>query len=156
MRFDIKMCTFKQAVLAVAVLLLGVGLAFGQQQVNLTAGPSSITLPDGSTVPMWGYTCGAAASGSAATCAALNPGATGWSPVIITVPSGQNLQINLTNHLVFGPSVVSANKIPTSLTIVGQLGGGLGKSATSTPSPAHAAQTLTWPASSNDPNDGVN
>ena len=34
-------------------------MQLGQQQVNLTAGPTSITLPDGSSVPMWGYSCGA-------------------------------------------------------------------------------------------------
>jgi hypothetical protein len=34
-----------------------------QQQVNLTASPTSITLPDGSNVPMWGYNCGVPVSG---------------------------------------------------------------------------------------------
>ena len=29
---------------------------FAQQQVNLTAAPTTLTLPDGSVVPMWGYT----------------------------------------------------------------------------------------------------
>ncbi len=38
-------------------------------------------LPDGSAVPMWGYSCGAAVTGSTATCAKLNPAAAGWSPV---------------------------------------------------------------------------
>jgi len=57
-----------------------------------------------------------------------------WSPVVITVPTGQDLQINLTNNLSFGP-----NNIPTSLVIVGQLGGGLGHTATTTSSPDHTA-----------------
>ena len=112
------------------------------QQVNLTAGPTSLTLPDGSTVPMWGYSCGAPVSGSTATCAKLNPLAAGWSPVVITVPTGQDLTINLTNNLSFG---AAPNTVPTSLVIVGQLGGGLGTTATTTASPAHATQTSTWP-----------
>ena len=127
-----------------------VGL-LAQQQVNLTAAPSSVTLPDGSSVPMWGYSCGTTVGGSTATCAKLNPTATGWSPVVITVPTGQNLTINLTNNLTF-----ASGGIPTSLTIVGQLGGGLGTAPATTPSPAHPVQTLTWPASSSDPGDGAN
>src|SRR5258705_10639260 len=107
--------TLKTAVLAISVLLLGASVSFAQQAVNLTAGGANLILPDGSSVPMWGYTCGAVVSGSTATCAKSNPTAVGWSPVVITVPTGQDLQINLTNHLLFGPSVLSANKIPTSL-----------------------------------------
>src|SRR6266480_4035767 len=147
MRFNHLKATLRTTALAVLVLLLGASWAVAQQQINLTAGPTSITLPDGSVVPMWGYTCGAAVSGSTAACAALHPAAVGWSPVVITVPTGQTLQINLTNSL---------TSVPTSLTIVGQLGGGLGTSATTTPSPSHAVPTLTWAAASNDPNDGSN
>jgi len=55
--------------LAASVLLLAGGAAFGQQQINLTAAPATANLPDGSTVPMWGYSCGALVSGSTATCA---------------------------------------------------------------------------------------
>ncbi|HTY98756.1 MAG TPA: Ig-like domain-containing protein, partial [Rhodocyclaceae bacterium] len=128
----------------VASVLLLAGGAWAQQQVNLAAGPSSLTLPDGSNVPMWGYSCGTAVTGSTATCAALNPKATGWSPVVITVPTGQALTINLTNNLSFAGSGVS---VPTSLTIVGQLGGGLGSSATYATSPDHsnAQANVTWP-----------
>ncbi len=142
----------KTAVLAVTVLLLGASLSFAQQQINLTAGPSTITLPDGTTVPMWGYSCGAAVSGSAASCARLKPGTAGWSPVVITIPTTASggLSINLQNSL---PSPV-----PTSIVIVGQLGGGLGvlSQRTTTASPDHPTQTLTWPASSNNPDDGSN
>ncbi|HWX93675.1 MAG TPA: choice-of-anchor D domain-containing protein [Terriglobales bacterium] len=127
--------TLKTAVLAITVLLLGVSASFAQS-VNLAAGTSSVTLPDGSTVQMWGYTCTAAAP---ATCAALNPNAgTSWSPVVITVPPG-SLTVNLTNNL-------PASVPETSLVIVGQLGAGLGKTATSTPSPTHTTQGVTWPA----------
>ena len=143
----LKSALLKSA-LAASVLLVGGGTAFGQQQINLAAGPAMATLPDGSQVPMWGYTCGAVVAGSTATCAALNPNAgAGWSPVVITVPAGASggLQINLTNNLSFMPDgATTANNIPTSLTIVGQLGGGLGTSATTAPSPVHAPQGATW------------
>src|SRR5882762_350361 len=143
----------RHAGLAASVLLLASGAAFAQ--VNLTAGPAVATLPDGTGVPMWGYSC-AGVSGTA-TCAALNPAAatttanvtstTIWSPVVITVPTGQDLQINLTNSLSF-----TGGNIPTSLVIVGQLGGGLGTSATSTASPDHTnAQPLTWPIAGDAP-----
>src|ERR1700751_854706 len=137
----------KTAVLAVTILLVSGGLLYGQQQVNLTAGATTAELPDGTVVPMWGYSCGAIVSGSTATCAKLNQSSAGWSPVVITVPSGQGLTINLTNTLSFP---VSGVNIPTSLTIVGQLGGGLGKPGKYTDSPNHPTQTLTWPAAGND------
>ena len=138
----------KKAGHAATVLLLGAGVATAQQQINLTAGPTSTTLPDGSSVPMWGYSCGASASGSSATCSAANPNAgLGWSPVVIRAVSGSSLQINLTNNLSFTPTGSSeANPIPTSIMIVGQLGGGLGNSASYVDSPAHTQQnTATWP-----------
>ena len=134
--------TLKTAVLAISVLLLGVSVSVAQQQINLTAGPTAITLSDGTSVPMWGYTCGAVVSGSTATCAKSNPAVTGWSPVVITVPTGQGLQINLTNNLSFA----NGNSVPTSLTIVGQLGGGLGSPQGTTAAPDHTnAQVTTWP-----------
>ena len=98
MQFNHLKATLKTAVLVTSVLLLGAGLAVAQQQVNLTAGPAFATMPDGSMVPMWGYSCGAAVTGSTATCAALNT-AGGWSPVLITLPTGSGLTINLTNNL---------------------------------------------------------
>ncbi|HEX8979149.1 MAG TPA: Ig-like domain-containing protein [Parasulfuritortus sp.] len=126
--------------LAASVLLLASGAVFADT-VNLAAGPSTATLPDGQAVPMWGFTCGAVVTGSMATCASLNANAgTGWSPVVITVPTGTNLTINLTNNLSF-----SGGNIPTSLMIVGQLGGGLGDAPTRTTSPVHAGVGLTWP-----------
>src|SRR5882762_3733267 len=132
--------------LTASVLLLASASSFGQQQINLTAAPATATMPDGTFVPMWGYTCGAGVTGSTATCAPLNPVAAvnfGWSPVVITVPTGQDLQVNLTNNLSFG---ATPNNIPTSLVIVGQLGGGLGTTATSAASPDHSnAQPVTWP-----------
>ena len=43
---------FTTTFIGVLVLLLGATLGFGQQQVNLTAAPTTATLPDGSSVPM--------------------------------------------------------------------------------------------------------
>ena len=153
--------------LAASVLLLGSGASYAQQVINLSASPATATMPDGSAVPMWGYTCGAVpTTGSTATCTALNPAVqalnttpptgftvgSAWSPVVITVPTGQDLQINLTNNLSFTPLLATtANPIPTSLVIYGQLGGGLGTvgtgctgGATCTPSPTHSQQGVTW------------
>jgi hypothetical protein len=139
----------QHAGLAATALLLASGAALGQQQVNLSAGSATAALPDGTVVPMWGYSCGGVVSGSTASCTALNkavaagtaPAGT-WSPVVITVPTGQDLVINLTNNLSF----LNSNTVPTSLVIVGQLGGGLGGTATSTLSPDHTnAQPVTWP-----------
>src|SRR4051794_18234343 len=143
MRFHFVKSSLNRAVGISIVLLLGASLALAQQQVNLSAGASSLVMPDGNSVPMWGYSCMPLAQGtvSSATCAALGKG--GWSPVIITVPTGQDLQINLTNNLSF-----AGGKIPTSIVIVGQLGGGLGDlgERKTAPSPTHTPGTLTWPA----------
>jgi len=138
-----------KAALRVACLLpFAAVAALGQQQINLTAGPATATLPDGTMVPMWGYSCGAPVSGSLATCAKLNA-TTGWSPVVITIPTSASggLSISLTNNLSFIPAGTGStpNNIPTSIVIVGQLGGGLGTTATSTPSPVHPPQGPTWP-----------
>jgi hypothetical protein len=142
--------------LAASVLLLAAGASHAQS-VNLTAGPVNAITPDGSTVPMWGYSCGAGAV--TATCAPLNPLSVAtttapatWSPVVITVPyssTGTSLTINLTNNLTF-----AGGSIPTSLVIVGQIGGGLGtvgtgctSGTTCTASQDHtfAQSTATWP-----------
>ena len=126
MRFEKLKAILKKAAFATTGLLLGVGMAAAQQTINLSAGPATAVLPDGSAVPMWGYTCGASVTGSTATCAPSNSNAgTGWAPVVITVPSaptGASLTINLTNNLSFTAGT-GTNTIPTSLTIVGQVGG---------------------------------
>src|SRR5579864_3901542 len=143
MRFTYSKEIMKNALLAVTMLLLGVAVAAGQ--VNLTAQPTSVTMPDGSYVPMWGYSCGTATTNQIGTCANLNPSATGWSPVLITVPTGQPLTINLQNLLTFTPTTsTTANTVPTSLVVVGQVGGGLGK-PTTIASPSHAQLGVTWP-----------
>ena len=117
MRMNNFKAILKAATLSVAALLLTASGSFAQQQVNLTAAPTTTTMPDGTTVPMWGYSCATAVTGSTATCVKSNPTAVGWSPVVITVPTGQSLTINLTNNLSFlPPGSSTANNIPTSLT----------------------------------------
>jgi len=146
MRFNTLKSVLIKSGLAASVLLLASGAAFAQS-VSLTAAATTTTLPDGSTVPMWGYSCSAAAI-APATCALLNPAAAAtittpahWSPVVITVPyvpTGTTLTISLTNSL---PALVPE----TSLVIVGQLGAGLGTTASSVASPTHNPQGVTWP-----------
>ena len=51
--------TLKAALVVSVFLLLVVVAGFGQQQINLTAAATTTTMPDGTTVPMWGYFCGA-------------------------------------------------------------------------------------------------
>src|SRR6516164_11436472 len=116
--------TLKAAVVMSVFLLFAAAMGFGQ--VNLTAGPTTLPLPDGTVVPMWGYSCGTLASGATATCAALNPKAVttaatatagavmnAWSPVVITVPAATtgatSLTINLTNNIPFPPTTRSAS-----------------------------------------------
>ena len=133
-----------RAVLLVSgFFLMATVTGLGQQQINLTAMPTTTTMPDGTMLPMWGYVCGSAVTGSTASCAALNsaavanPAATTWSPVVITVPSGQGLTINLTNSLSFATGT-GTNTVPTSIVIVGQVGGGLGTARTTAASPDHS------------------
>src|SRR6516165_9175621 len=144
----------KNAARILAILPFAAAAAFGQQTINLTVGPTTTTMPDGTTVPMWGYSCGTAVTGSTATCAALNPATAGtWSPVVITVPAASAgataLTINLTNNLLFTPvGTATQNGVPTSIVIVGQVGGGLGQlgQRTITTSPDHslAEGCQTW------------
>ena len=115
-----------------ASMLLAMGMAAAATTtVNLTAQrmtatglPPDSAMPGGATVPMWGYCI----TGSCSATWAVGP--------TITVPYGNTLTINLTNSL----------PVPTSIVVLGQLGGGLG-SPTRMDSPIHAPQTqTTWPA----------
>ncbi len=161
-----------KAILKIAARVLAIlsfATAADAQTINLTAAPGTAAMPDGTVVPMWGYTCGAA---TGATCQALNPavqtanaasttGSSGkWSPVVITVPvaasGATSMTINLTNNLSFTPSgATTANTIPTSIVIVGQVGGGLGNAAlrTTTMSPSHATaqECPSWFIAANPP-----
>ncbi len=75
MRSNYMITVLKSATVAVTILLLTAGLA-SAQTVNLTASQQTTTLPDGNTVPMWGWTCGAGA-------AAANGGVSG-----VTIAAG--------------------------------------------------------------------
>jgi hypothetical protein len=121
MRSNYCKAILKNVALAVTILILSAGISFAQT-ASLTATRQTTTLPDGNTVAMWGWVCGAA--GAPATCSGMNGLAqttTAWQPPLITVPLAAGattgtLTITLTNNL----------PVETSLTIVGQLGGGLG------------------------------
>lgn len=141
-----------RAGIAACVLLLAGGAAWAQSaSVQLTASPQSTLLPDGQSVPMWGYTCGdvltaAVPSKGGATCTAMNGATqspTAWQPPLITVPANTSLTINLINALSFGSE--AGQQVPTSIVIDGQLGGGLGTDRATMPSPVHAPQGTSWP-----------
>src|ERR1700739_4112973 len=73
--------TMKAAAVLSALLLFAAVGAFGKaQQINLTAGFDTTTMPDGTVLPMWGYTCGTAVTGSTATCAPLTGSTSGPAP----------------------------------------------------------------------------
>ncbi|CAN5817624.1 hypothetical protein BH11PSE8_BH11PSE8_39850 [soil metagenome] len=112
-----------RALVASIVLLCGAAGA-ATVNVNLTAQRMSTTLPDGASVPMWGYCSTGSCTGA-------------WAPgPTIVAASGDTLTVTLTNNL----------PVSTSLVILGQFGGGVG-SPTRAASPTHAAQsTTTWPA----------
>ena len=91
--------TFKAAVSAVIFLLLTAAVSLGQVTVTLTASRQTTILPDGNTVPMWGWTCGTVMQGTTAgtSCTALTYntatgalnaqlGGTVWQPPLIVVP----------------------------------------------------------------------
>src|SRR5207302_8218419 len=145
---------WKKSVFAVPLLLLAAAACFGQS-VALTATRQTTTLPDGNTVPMWGWVCGAVTAPAA--CTAMNGSAqttvtvgtvttTPWQPPLITVALAAGattapLTITLTNNL----------PVETSLTIIGQLGGGLGtpvRESGPRTDGAHKGQTTTtWTTS---------
>ena len=75
-----------------------------QSTVTLTAAPQTATLPDGQTVPMWGYTCGCATPARRHLHGherRPRRRRTNWQPPLITVPAAQTLTITLTNNLSF-------------------------------------------------------
>lgn len=118
--------------LLIATVLVATGLASANAasiNVAMTAQRALVAMPDSNSVPMWQF---------------CKPGACGaeWAPgPTITAVAGDTLTINLTNNL----------KVPTSIVVLGQLGGGLGQ-GTRMASPAHNAQAFTtFPA-----NKGVN
>ena len=124
-----------------ATALLGANGAQAATTVSLTAQRATLTLPDGTVTPMWSYCSSAAVAGttplgvvSGGACPTVPAGAVPtWTqgPTII-VPTGEPLTINLTNQL----------PTPTSITVLGQIGGGLG-SPNYVASPTHSGAGLT-------------
>src|SRR5206468_9319282 len=95
MRTNNLKAILKAAVRVLAILPFAACVALGQQTINLTAGPAKAYLPDGSAVPMWGYSCGTAVTGATATCVALNNAVAAGTatvgtcaPGVITAPPG--------------------------------------------------------------------
>jgi large repetitive protein len=128
-----------------ASALLGTTLAIADTTVNMIARQSTVTMPNGVTVPMWQY-CGSVdatttAAGTPPTyTGTANGGActsTSWTPgPTIKVTVGETLTVNLTNNL----------PVPTSLIVLGHLGGGLG-APTTMASPNHNANYGVTPTS---------
>jgi hypothetical protein len=140
--------TLRDALLALG-LLVSAQAALAQSAVTLSASATNAVLPDGQSVPMWGYFCGAvdpASNPAGASCTAMNglpqAGPAAWQPPLIRVPAGQALTITLNNLLAFG---AGDQAIPTSIVIDGQVGGGLGAPPTRMASPVHLPQGTTWP-----------
>lgn len=130
MKLHTKKIVFLQVV-SLVTTLLAAEIAAAQTTVNLAAQRTSVTMPGGQTVPMWGY-CGGVEAGSTGTATAV-PCVGIWSPgPTITVAAGEALTINLTNNL----------PTHTSVWIQGQIGGGLGQPQYEA-SPVHAVQTTT-------------
>ena len=135
---------------AAALLMIGVSAVQAATTVNLRVQRAVATLPNGSQVPMWQY-CGTTAANSDATASASAGTASGagtscsggWAPgPTLTVPAGDTLTINLANTL----------SVPTSVVVIGQLGGGLGGNANRMASPSHAGQGVsTFPTNTGDP-----
>jgi hypothetical protein len=118
---------FLKAAIAASMLLAAACASAADVIVNLTAQRMNTTLPDGKTVPMWGF-CKTPATGN---CAAQ------WAPgPTIVAAAGDKLTITLKNTLM----------TPTSIVILGQVGGTLG-SPSMVSSPLHnTAQPITWPS----------
>jgi hypothetical protein len=138
-----------RAGLAAIALVTSAGAAWAQSAVTLTAAPTTANLPDGQSVPMWGYFCSAPSDG--VSCTAMNGTAqtgSAWQPPLIRVPAGASLTIKLVNNLTFG---AGDQNVPTSIVIDGQVGGGLGDPPARMASPTHDAQGTTWPGSAGTP-----
>ena len=70
MRISTLRTSLAESGLALALLLASAS-ALAQNTVTLTANPQTASMPDGQSVPMWGYTCGAV-SGTGVSCTGVN------------------------------------------------------------------------------------
>jgi hypothetical protein len=160
MRSNYLKASLNAATLAGVVLLSIAGVS-SAQTVNLTASQQTTVLPDGSTVPMWGWTCGQVTQGTTAgattgtSCTSLTyttsagavaatpqpqsaavttgfaAGGGAWQPPLIVVPYTASAPGVSTTNLVI--NLTNALPVETSIMILGQAGGGLGGIATSGP-----------------------
>ena len=137
MRSKSRTTLLKLAGLATTVVCCPREGAAGAQTVSLKVSAPRAPAAGRPTVPMWGYSClDAGSSGSDLRTAANSNAGTGWSPMVITAAPGQPHHQSHQR---------STRRVPTSLVIVGQLGGGLGATPTTTASPPHGTQGTTWP-----------
>jgi hypothetical protein len=141
MRTSINRATLSVAAIASA-MFGAVGAASAATTVNLTAQRVNATMPDGASIPMWGYCSTGLTSTSApiaGTVVGGNACGTTWSPgPTIVVNAGDTLSIVLTNKL----------PVPSSVTILGQVGGELGIPARDANPISHPTVTgTTWPVS---------
>src|SRR4029077_8745632 len=158
MQFNYLKATLKTVSLGIMILLC-VAAGFAQVTVNMTATRQTVLMPDGTTVPMWGWQCtnnvlngtttttGVPGGG---TCSALNgtvqTGGAVWQPPLITVPTGTGLTINLTNNLPVETSLIIVGQFGSSATAAGSLGNPVRESGPRTDG-AHSGQsTTTWVA----------
>ncbi len=147
MRYEFTKSLLLAAAITVPAMFAG-GAALAQTTVNLTAMRMTGTLPDGNTVPMWGYCQPATdpATSQSTPCPTANT--TAWAPgptIIVPTDSATgfgNLVVTLTNNL----------PVNTSMVILGQIGAetGQGGATNDVPRitfPPHAVQGATsWPA----------
>src|SRR5205807_1340661 len=152
----------KTALLAGIALLSTVGVARAQNSVTLTAARQTALMPDGASVPMWGWVCSTTTAPVGATCTQTNGAAqtvpatgtsTLWQPPLIRVPAAAapaatGLTITLSNALPVETSLVIVGQIPQAAD-VNRLGAPVRESGR----PQHPAQTSsTWTiATSADP-----
>jgi hypothetical protein len=134
-------------------------------QVAATAGTSDVAAP-----AAWNATVGGTTTDSGVTwtnfgtLAQYQAGSSAtWAPPVITVPAGSSLSITLVNNLSFPVgSLTPTTSVPTSLVIVGQLGGGLGTSTAKFPVDSFGRdssgklppQGTTWPGTLGTTNPG--
>jgi len=154
----------KTALLVGIALLSTVGVAQAQNSVSLTAARQTALMPDGASVPMWGWVCSTTTAAVGATCTQTNGAAqtvpatgtsTVWQPPLIRVPAAvapalTSLTITLANTLPVATSLVIVGQIPQAAD-VGRLGAPVRESGR----PQHPAQTATtWTIAT--PTDPVN
>ncbi|WP_162459165.1 Ig-like domain-containing protein [Desulfosarcina ovata] len=89
MKYTIRFNRFRLPVLVLVVLALAAPSLAADVTIDLCATTGSVTMPDTTVVPIWGYVPGASCAAGAATLP--NP--------VIRVASGDSLTINLTNNL---------------------------------------------------------